>query len=453
MVGAPLAALIVWFAPLPLEAPAQKCLAIVLFMVLLWVTEVMDYGVTALIGAYLFWVLGIAKFSSAFDGFVNPTPWFLFGAMMIAKAASITGLARRIAFTIMSVIGTSFSRLLLGIIIVSCLLNFIIPSGMAQLAAMAPIVLGIVMAFNVPQESNVGRAMFVTITYTSGLFNKMILAGAASVMAWGLMKSIGNVTVFYFDWLVAFLPVIPLTILATWRLVLWLYPPEKRELPEGRSYLKQELDRLGPWSRGEKRAFLFMMLAIVFWVTDRIHHIEPAMIGLGVGLLLCVPGLGVLRTKELKEINYLLIVFLGGALSMGTVMKETKLINVLSEALLHWAEPLLRGEVLSAFVLYWAAFIYHLFMGSELPMVSTSIPVILNLAVAKGWNPATTGMIWVFATAGKIFVYQSSVLVVGYAYGYFKAKDLIRVGGCLTVIECVFLVLLVWLWWPLIGLR
>lgn len=61
-------------------------------------------------------------------------------------------------------------------------------------------------------------------------------------------------------------------------------------------------------------------------------------------------------------------------------------------------------------------------------------------------------MVWNFASGGKMFVYQSSVLMLGYAYGYFEAKDLIKVGFVLTVVEGIVLALIVPLYWPLIGL-
>ena len=61
-------------------------------------------------------------------------------------------------------------------------------------------------------------------------------------------------------------------------------------------------------------------------------------------------------------------------------------------------------------------------------------------------------MIWTFASGGKIFAYQSAVLIVGYSFGYFEAKDLLKVGFILTVVESVILLLLVPLYWPLIGI-
>ena len=61
-------------------------------------------------------------------------------------------------------------------------------------------------------------------------------------------------------------------------------------------------------------------------------------------------------------------------------------------------------------------------------------------------------MIWTFASGGKIFAYQSAVLIVGYSFGYFEAKDLLKVGFILTVVESVILLLLVPPYWPLIGI-
>jgi di/tricarboxylate transporter len=61
-------------------------------------------------------------------------------------------------------------------------------------------------------------------------------------------------------------------------------------------------------------------------------------------------------------------------------------------------------------------------------------------------------MIWTFASGGKIFVYQSAVLIVGYSYGYFNSVDLLKVGFILTVVESAILMLLVRFYWPLIGI-
>jgi len=44
-------------------------------------------------------------------------------------------------------------------------------------------------------------------------------------------------------------------------------------------------------------------------------------------------------------------------------------------------------------------------------------------------------------------------MIVGYSYGYFEARDLLKIGFWLTVIESIILMLLVPFYWPLIGIR
>jgi di/tricarboxylate transporter len=85
-------------------------------------------------------------------------------------------------------------------------------------------------------------------------------------------------------------------------------------------------------------------------------------------------------------------------------------------------------------------------------MLSTSLPVLLQLADTLGYNPIVPGLIWTFASSGRLFVYQSSVLVLGYSYGYFRGSDLLKVGAVLTVVEWILLAALVPFYWPLIGL-
>jgi hypothetical protein len=42
-------------------------------------------------------------------------------------------------------------------------------------------------------------------------------------------------------------------------------------------------------------------------------------------------------------------------------------------------------------------------------------------------------MLWTFAGGGKLFMYQNTALILGYSYGFFTAKDLLKVGAVLTV--------------------
>ena len=138
---------------------------------------------------------------------------------------------------------------------------------------------------------------------------------------------------------------------------------------------------------------------------------------------------------------------------MGSVITDTGILKTLTTALFAWMTPLLdRASFLAAPVLYIYANVFHLFLGNEGSMVSATMPALMDFALKHGFNPITLGMIWGFSIGGKVFVYQSSVLVVGYAFGTFTAKDLFKLGIALFFVEALMLLVLVPLYWPLVGL-
>ena len=230
-------------------------------------------------------------------------------------------------------------------------------------------------------------------------------------------------------------------------------PAEKITLDGGADYLRQEIGKLGAFSTMEKQAALLIGAATVLWMTDFIHHISSAKIGLGVGLLALLPYVGLLKTEDLRSINYLPVFFVAAALSMAAVLQQTKSIALLTDIAFAWIEPLMTSVVSTTAALYWTAFVYHLFLSSDIPMLGTSLPLLMTFAKSHGLNPLMLGMIWTFASAGKIFAYQSAVLVVGYSFGYFSARDLLKIGLCITLVEFVAVVAIVPLYWPLTGIR
>jgi sodium-dependent dicarboxylate transporter 2/3/5 len=441
-----------WFLPLGIDPRAHHALAIGMFMIAAWMVQALDHGVTGILGCFLFWTLGVAKFETAFSGFADATAWFLFGAVCFGMMVGKSGLARRLAYLVMRAVGHSYPRLLMGLIISNFLLTVIVPSGIARVVIMAAIAMGLVDAFGLGKGSNIGRAMFIILVYQATIFDKMVIAGAASITARGAIETFGAVNVLWSQWALAYLPCDILVMIIAWRLALWMYPPEIAALPGGSEFLHQELRRMGGWSPAEVRAAALMGIAVGLWVTDFLHQIPAPMIGLGVGLLAILPRIGVLDTADVRMINYLPIFFVAAAVSMSNVLADTKALDVVTTILFNWIQPFISTSWLSTTVLYWSAFLYHIIIGNEIAMLSTSIPPLMNYARQHDLNPLTLGMIWTFSAGPKLFIYETGVLVVGYSYGYFDNKDMLKVGAALSVVTYVILMLLVPLYWPLIGL-
>jgi anion transporter len=453
LVLGPLVALAIWVLPSSAGAVAAHALAISALMVIYWICEPVEHGLTALLGCYLFWALHVVSFSIAFAGFADSTPWFLLGALIMGEAAATCGLAARIGYFAMGLVGRSYSALLLSIIILILALNFIVPSGMAQLGILAPIAIGVIDAFGVEEKSNISRGMFLTLTYTCGLFNKMILAGGATVLTRGIVEKMTGHSILFGLYTLAYLPAILITVVATWLCVLWLYPPEKQHLEESSIYLQRRADAFRTWSGAEKRTMLVLAIAMLLWATDFTTGIDPAVVALGAGLVLTLPKIGVVSAAGVRKLNFLLIVFMGGALSMGSVLVHTSALDVLTNNVMNYVTPFLGDSFKSASALFWGGFVYHFALGSELSMLSTGLPILIRYAQEHGFNPTAFAMTWAFASGGKLFVYQSSVLIQGFAFGRFEAKDMIKVGLVLTLVEGLILWFLVPIYWPMIGLK
>jgi solute carrier family 13 (sodium-dependent dicarboxylate transporter), member 2/3/5 len=443
---------IFWFLPLGIAPEAHHALTIGVFMIAAWMVQPIDHGVTGIIGCFLFWMLGVARFERAFSGFADTTAWFLFGAVCFGMMVGKSGLARRLAYLVMRAVGHSYPRLLMGLIISNFLLTVIVPSGIARVVIMAAIAIGLVDAFGLAKGSNIGRGMFIILVYQATIFDKMVIAGAASITARGAIEAFGGVKVLWSQWALAYLPCDVLVMIIAWRLALWMYPPEIAALPGGADYLHQELRKMGGWSSAEVRAALLMAVAIALWVTDFVHHIPAPMIGLGIGLVAILPEIGVLDTADLRSINYLPIFFVAAAVSLSNVLADTKALDLVTTILFNWIQPFISTSWVSTTVLYWSAFLYHIVIGNEIAMLSTSLPILMAYAREHGINPLALGMIWTFGAGPKVFMYESAVLVVGYSYGYFSNKDMLKIGAILSVVTAIILLLLVPLYWPLIGI-
>ena len=154
-----------------------------------------------------------------------------------------------------------------------------------------------------------------------------------------------GIEVLWSQWLVAFLPLSIAMIVVSVTITKWLYLGEKYVLSTGKPQFQQEIAKLGPWTVAEKKSLFWFALAVGLWATDFIHHTNPAMIGLGAGLMLSLPRIGVLDGKAIKQTNFLAIIFSAGAISMGNVLLETNTLPRRTGPLLGWMQPLLTNPI------------------------------------------------------------------------------------------------------------
>ena len=89
------------------------------------------------------------------------------------------------------------------------------------------IALGILSAMGAAKGSNTGREVFVILTYTASMFNKLVIAGSSAILAQGLIQKFAGIEVLWSRWFLAFLPCTVVTLFVIWRLGLRLFPSDE----------------------------------------------------------------------------------------------------------------------------------------------------------------------------------------------------------------------------------
>ena len=79
--------------PLPgLTSAGHASIALLLFAIVMWVTEALHLAVTSLLLLFIQPVIGVATFTNAVIGFANPIIFLMIGGFIIAEAIRRSGL-------------------------------------------------------------------------------------------------------------------------------------------------------------------------------------------------------------------------------------------------------------------------------------------------------------------------------------------------------------------------
>ena len=217
LIGGPLALLVLLAAPLPIAPGAHRLAAILLMMVILWITEALPLAVTALIGPVLAIILQVAPARTVFAPFADPIIFLFIGSFMLAEAMFAHGLDRRIAYGALSsrAVGGSPTRILLVYGAVATGISMWI-SNTATTAMMFPIGLSIVAHLTKGRESEIASRNFATAMMLMAAFGASIggmgtpIGTPPNLIGKGMLERIAHENISFFQWM---LVGVPLTVL------------------------------------------------------------------------------------------------------------------------------------------------------------------------------------------------------------------------------------------------
>jgi anion transporter len=474
LAGALAALVVVLVLPTPSGLPyaGQIMLGLLLFSVILWMTEAVDYAVSAvLITALMAFLLGLAPNAAkpdaalgtsaalglALGGFANTALALVAAATFLSAGMTVTGLDKRIALFVLSKVGAKTSRVVIGAILVGIVLAFLVPSTTARVACIVPIIVGIILAFGVDQRSRFAGLLMITTAQAASIWNVGIKTAAAqNMVAIGFIEKTLKGTITYPEWLLAAAPWALLMSIALYFVMMWLMRPEMEEVQGGREAIAKALAGLGPVKPAEWRLLAISAGLLLLWSTEKIlHPFDTSTTTVAAIALMFLPGVGVMGWKEAQpRIPWGTIVLFGVGISLGTALLQTKaaawLAGIIVQNLgLAHASAFSILALLSLFLI-----VVHLGFASATALASAMIPIMIAVlqSVQTPLNLIGMTMLLQFVVSfGFILPVNAPQNMVAYGTGTFTVRDFVKTGLVLTAIGYALVLLLGATWWSWMG--
>jgi sodium-dependent dicarboxylate transporter 2/3/5 len=428
---------------IPLTAHGQRCLAIMAFAVILWVSEALPFAVTSLLAVLLIPSFGIADFPTVVRaGFGDPAITFFIGTLIMSAAFTRSGLGARLVSRLLLIVGTRTDRVLLGVLAAGTFISLWIPD-IAVAAMLLPIGVGLLRdAALKPQQSDFGRALMIATAFGPLIGGIGTPAGtAANLVAIAQLKQLANVQISFARWTLYGAPAACLMVPLAWRLLLWLFPPEIATLPMTRDDIRRRLRELGALGAAERRTLWVFAVVIATWMATPLldrwsgGRIAPPIesVALAGGLALFVPGLRVLTWKEAEhDIEWGGIMLIVAGLSLGLAVYQS--------GAARWLAWVLLGHIaavpglLRPFVIVLAVAGLHLLFSSNTVTASIIIPILVALATdlqLDVWSIVAPAAFT--SSLAFILVSEGPTTIIPYSSGYFSIRDMAKAGLWMTV--------------------
>ena len=457
-----------------LPPAGQVMLAILAFAVIVWMTEALDYAVSAVvIGALMIFLLAYvpdaakpgsadmgtsAALGLALSGFSSSAVALVAAACFIAAAMTATGLDRRIALVVLSKVQARANHIVIGAMVVGFLLSFIVPSTTARVACLMPIMMGFILAFKVDKRSRFAALLVITAAQTASVWNVGIKTAAAqNMVAVGFLEKQFGTTITWTEWFIAGAPFSALLSVALYFIMTRMLKPEMSEIAGGRDTIRAQLEAIGPMSGREWKLLLLVLALLGFWSTEKVlHDFDTSSTTIAAIALLLLPRVGVMDWKESQRgFPWGTVVLFAVGISVGTALLRTEaaawLARLIVENLgLQNASAFAILMVLSLFLIF-----IHLGFASATALASTMIPIVISVLGAvstPGINVFGMTMLLQFVVSfGFILPVNAPQNLIAYGTDTFEVRDFIRTGLAITLIAMLLLVVFALTYWPWMG--
>jgi DASS family divalent anion:Na+ symporter len=404
------AAIILIPTPQGMTRPAQIVLGITAFTVVLWASNFMNNGVTSVLMMGLLVLTGTPP-PRVLSGFSGPPWWILVLVLYYGFAMQKTGLAERLSYYILSLFPGTYAGILAAFFSIGFVLALGIPSMTVRTAIMVPIAWALVQSLGLKPRSRGSALIMLTVVEMAVVPGLAFLYGSLNgpvVAAAFQAKSIPIAWLTY-----AQANALPTLVLCALILVgnqLVLKP--EAPLETSSSFARERLKALGSFKRPELIVAVVVILSIVFWATDRLHHLPSFLAGTFALAVFAISG--ILRDQDIGGgVSWTLLLFIGGIFGLANVIQDYKVTDWLAGFFVPVANGLIYSPVLLLVVVALAMLLMRFLDPSAFIAIPLLFLPVVDVLSKAGIPPLVLSAPLLLASAQFWLTYENFWVAMG----------------------------------------
>ncbi|MBK4784065.1 MAG: citrate transporter [Pantoea sp. Pent] len=418
---------------------------VVSITILLWALARLPEYLTALLFFAAAMLLSIAPASSVFSGFASSAFWLVLSGFVLGAAIRNVGLAQRWANWLVVPFSQSWPRMVAGTVLLSYLLALVMPSNMGRIALLMPVVLALGERAGIRPGSRGSIGLALAVGFGTFQLSASILpANVPNLVLSGAAESAYQLHLQWLPWWLLHMPVVGLgkgILLVACITLLFRAQPQPVATREA----------LPALSGREWRLIALLAVTLLLWMTDSLHGLSAAWVGLAAACMCLLPRVGFLSGEDFASgVNFRTCIYIAGILGVATVVVDSGLGRLIANALLHLL-PLHDSPSFSNFAVLNALVTLLNFVLTANGVPAMVTPMAQELAAASGFPLLSVVMLQVFAYATPLLPYQASPIVVAMGLGNVPARAGLQLCLLVFVLSALLLLPLDYLWFRLLG--
>lgn len=431
-------------------ATANGAVGTVCWMSLWWLLGPVDLAVTAFIPIVLNAFIQMMDMSSMLSNYSSETIMLLLGASILTVSWEETGLDKRIAAKLLSLVGSNLRFQIVLWFLISALLSAVLPNAVVC-AAIIPIAISMLRFVGITDisKSNKASLILVTIVYAAGVGGLATpLGGAMNLVTVNYIEKLTGSEFMYIDWVIKMLPVMVVLLLSNIAFMM-LCCKKGDSVGANREFFIAEYRKLPPMSVEEKTVLALFFIATILSFSRQFYQqllpgLKPAY-----SFILCAILSFLVTHKDgqqlmtwklaQKKIVWELIYVFAGGLAAGALINATGVARAIGQ---HVAVLNATGGFITVLVIL----VFTIVMSditSNTATAAVAVPIVI--AVIHGMDLDPLPYIYITSVGFNLsYMLPTSIRAIPVGYGL-SPRYLLKLGLPLTLLMIVILSLLCYL--------